>query len=52
MGRPEDVITIENIRGVYGIDVAVGCNPVTGLPQITPLSAEYRSAKRNQELSR
>jgi iron complex transport system ATP-binding protein len=52
MGRPEDVITKENIRGVYGIDVAVGCNPFTGLPQITPLSAEYRSAKDNQEQSR
>jgi iron complex transport system ATP-binding protein len=52
MGRPEDVITKENIREVYGIDVAVDCNQFTGLPQITPLSAEYRSAKSNEGLSR
>jgi iron complex transport system ATP-binding protein len=52
MGCPEDVITKENIRGVYGIDVAVGCNPVTGLPQITPLSADYRSARSSQDMSR
>ncbi len=52
VGRPEDVVTKENIRGVYGIDVAVDCNPITGLPQITPLSAEFRSANCNQDLSR
>ena len=44
MGRPAEVITAENIREVYGIDVIVEKNAVTGLPQITPLSEEYRFA--------
>ncbi|NPV05073.1 MAG: heme ABC transporter ATP-binding protein [Syntrophaceae bacterium] len=44
MGRPGEVITAENIREVYGIEVIVEKNALTGLPQITPLSEEYRAA--------
>lgn len=43
-GRPEEVITAANIREVYGIEVIVEKNAATGLPQITPLSEEYRAA--------
>jgi iron complex transport system ATP-binding protein len=43
-GRPEEVITAGNIRKVYGIEVIVEKNTATGLPQVTPLSEEYRSA--------
>ena len=44
IGRPEEVITQASIREVYGIDVHVDRNAVTGVPQITPLSEKYRAA--------
>lgn len=34
-GRPEDVITGENIRKVYGSDVLVAVHPTLGCPQVT-----------------
>ena len=37
-GPPKNVLTEENIRSVYGIDVEVGYNPRTGSYTVTPLS--------------
>ena len=38
VGRPEEVLTGENMEGVYGCRVLLDKNPVTGKPRITPLS--------------
>ena len=38
-GPPQDVLTVEAIRAVYGVDVALGENPETGALQIIPLRA-------------
>ncbi len=40
VGTPEEVITWENIEGVYGCIVLVDKNPVTGKPRITPVSKD------------
>ena len=37
MGKPEDVLTEENILNVYGTKVIVDKNPATNLPRITLL---------------
>ena len=36
-GRPEEVITEANIRGVYETRVSIDCNPENGLPRISLL---------------
>ncbi len=36
-GAPEDVLTAENIKEVYGAEVLVVRHPLTGTPQIIPL---------------
>lgn len=38
-GAPGDVLTVEAIRAVYGVDVTLGENPETGALQIIPLRA-------------
>ena len=38
-GRPEDVVSEENIAQVYRVRVQVDCSPATGRPRITPLGA-------------
>jgi iron complex transport system ATP-binding protein len=38
-GPPQDILTVEAIRAVYGVDVALGENPETGALQIIPLRA-------------
>lgn len=35
-GEPEEVLTAENIRKVYGIDISITHNPATGKPHIIP----------------
>ena len=37
-GRPEDVISIENIRDVYGIEVEMGCSNKGNYLNVIPLS--------------
>jgi iron complex transport system ATP-binding protein len=37
-GTPLQVITKENIKTVYGLDVELSLHPVTGLPYLLPLS--------------
>lgn len=36
-GRPEEVLTPENIRAAYGVEVACERNPATGAVRVTPL---------------
>ncbi|MBI5574905.1 MAG: ABC transporter ATP-binding protein [Deltaproteobacteria bacterium] len=36
-GKPEDVLTPENIREAYGMEVACDRNPTTGAVRVTPL---------------
>lgn len=36
-GLPEEVITHDNIRYVYGIDIHIMDNPITGRPHIIPI---------------
>ena len=36
-GRPEDVLTPENIREAYGVDVTCDRNPATGAVRVTPV---------------
>jgi len=38
-GRPQDVVTEENIAEVYQVRATVDCSPATGRPRITPLGA-------------
>ena len=38
-GPPQDILTVEAIRAVYGVDVVLGENPETGALQIIPLRA-------------
>jgi iron complex transport system ATP-binding protein len=36
-GRPEEVLTPENVRAAYGVEVACDRNPATGAIRVTPL---------------
>lgn len=36
-GRPEEVLTPENIREAYGVEVACDRNPLTGAVRVTPV---------------
>jgi ABC-type cobalamin/Fe3+-siderophores transport system ATPase subunit len=36
-GRPEEVLTPENVRSAYGVAVACDRNPATGAIRVTPL---------------
>jgi iron complex transport system ATP-binding protein len=40
MGTPAEVLTRDHIRSVYGIDVVVRSNPVTGKPYVIPIARE------------
>jgi iron complex transport system ATP-binding protein len=40
MGAPEEVITQETIKTVYGCEVWVDQNPVSGMPRISLLRKE------------
>lgn len=37
-GEPESVLTADNIRAIYGIDVHIMDNPLSGYPMIIPIS--------------
>jgi iron complex transport system ATP-binding protein len=37
-GEPETVLTRDNIRAVYGIDVHIMGNPLNGHPMVVPIS--------------
>lgn len=42
-GRPEEVLTPENIRSAFGVEVACDRNPATGAVRVTPVRREKRS---------
>lgn len=42
IGPPESVITYPSITAVYGVDVYVDCNDITGAINVLPLSRRYR----------
>lgn len=44
-GRPEDVLTEQNITDVYSVRVSVDCSPATGRPRISPLGAQVTEQK-------
>lgn len=44
MGSPEAVITYPSITAVYGVDVYVDRNDITGAINVLPLSRRYRDA--------
>lgn len=39
LGRPSEVITEAHIMDVYGVNVAVDCQPLTGLPRVSLLGS-------------
>jgi len=41
IGKPASVITEENIKEVYKVDVFVDRNPYNGSPRVTLLTGEY-----------
>jgi iron complex transport system ATP-binding protein len=43
-GRPEHVLTPENVRAAYGVEVACDRNPATGAIRVTPLRSDSLSA--------
>jgi iron complex transport system ATP-binding protein len=47
MGTPAEVLTRDHIREVYGIDVVVRSNPVTGKPYVIPIAREAGPVENN-----
>ena len=50
-GRPEEVLTRERLREVYGTELYAGTNPLTGKPLVLPVPSEFevRSSKFGEE---
>lgn len=46
LGSPNEVIQSHIIRKVYGANVVISENPVTGSPMITPLPEKFRKYKK------
>ena len=42
-GAPEDVVTEDTVRAVFGIESRVVPDPVTGTPMVVPIGARHRS---------
>jgi len=40
-GRPEDVLTPENVREAYGVAVSCDRNPAAGAVRVTPMRKEH-----------
>ena len=45
-GHPEEVLTPEQLRTVYGAEVVLVCHPVTGLPVVLPVPTDGRDSRR------
>ncbi|MGY5766413.1 ABC transporter ATP-binding protein [Brachybacterium sp. DNPG3] len=43
-GTPHDVITVELVREVFGLECIVAADPVTGTPTVVPLSGRRRKS--------
>ena len=44
-GRPEDIITADTMRDIYGIESVVINDPISGSPMIVPISSFDKSLK-------
>lgn len=44
-GRPEEVLTRENIRGAFGVDVSCDRNPATGAVRVTPVRRQQEGGE-------
>ena len=51
-GPPEAVLTAERLESAFGVRTAVGTNPVTGTPAVTPLADEPPGEHRIHVLGR
>lgn len=51
-GPPEAVLTAERLESAFGVRTAVGTNPVTGTPAVTPLADEPPGEHRVHVLGR
>ena len=51
-GPPEAVLTAERLESAFGVRTAVGTNPVTGTPAVTPLADEPPGGHRVHVLGR
>ena len=51
-GPPEAVLTAERLESAFGVRTAVGTNPVTGTPAVTPLADEPPGRHRVHVLGR
>lgn len=49
-GPPEDVLTTDNIRAVYGARVLVDIHPLTGRPRISPYTTRMLPAAENGDV--
>ena len=43
LGEPAKVFTAENIRAVFGVEVAIEANPYSGAPRIYPLKTQTKA---------
>jgi iron complex transport system ATP-binding protein len=50
-GRPEDVVTEENVRNVFGIECRVIADPVTDTPLVVPVGRVSKPAMRRELLT-
>lgn len=48
-GRPEEVLTPENIRSAFGVEVACDRSPATGAVRVTPVRRETKSRERRTQ---
>jgi len=48
MGKPQEVLTAENIRDVYGMEIAVTDNPLTGKFNVIPLARSKQELKNGK----
>jgi iron complex transport system ATP-binding protein len=44
-GRPADVITVDTVRAVFGLECQVIDDPLTGTPMVLPIPAHHRAER-------
>jgi iron complex transport system ATP-binding protein len=49
-GHPSEVLTIDNIRKIYHVEVAVSTNEITGKLNIVPLSKEKKRKEKAEKM--
>ena len=51
-GRPGDVITVDTVHTVFGLDCQVIDDPLTGTPMVLPIPAHHRADRKPVRASR